>query len=301
MGARNSGRIRQIGHIGGPNAHLLYSLSVINGLAADTPPALDRSGPIRLRPLQTPVRPSCPPSATPRTLTNPVASAAGYLTQNGKMNLNAMTTPTKKPKAPRPDFADAHKACRTSAEREQLALVLSARWTSDELHEYARLFYFRNGKDYATPTSYRRAIADLGVHYRGLGYPDAKPSGYPHEWLELFRKGGSKLLPPRREGLLQRGRGLSHYRISDEEYGWPGHTEEFRSMIEQRARDYFKISPDQPVHVNAWAASQRAYWREQEAKLKAAAKARAATAPKSRIRFPKRDVGRANSVSRAHP
>jgi hypothetical protein len=167
------------------------------------------------------------PSATPRTLTNPVASAAGSLTQNGKMNLNAMTTPTKKPKAPRPDFADAHKACRTSAEREQLAMVLSARWTSEELHEYARLFYFRNGKDYATPTSYRRAIADLGVHYRGLGYPDAKPSDYPHTWLRQFRKGGSKPLPPRREGLLQRGRGLSHHRISEEEYGWPGHTEEF--------------------------------------------------------------------------
>jgi hypothetical protein len=35
-----------------------------------------------------------------------------------------------------------------------------------------------------------------------------------------------------------------------------------RSMIEQRTRDYFNIAPEQPVHVNAWAASQRAYWRE---------------------------------------
>jgi hypothetical protein len=33
-------------------------------------------------------------------------------------------------------------------------------------------------------------------------------------------------------------------------------------MIEQRAREYFKIGPGQPVHVNAWAASQRAYGRE---------------------------------------
>jgi hypothetical protein len=43
-------------------------------------------------------------------------------------------------------------------------------------------------------------------------------------------------------------------------------------MIEQRTRDYFSIAPDQPVHVNAWAASQRAYWREQAHENKEAAK-----------------------------
>lgn len=72
-------------------------------------------------------------------------------------------------------------------------------------------------------------------------------------------------MPPRREGLLQRGRGLGHHRVTDEEYAWPGHTEEYRAMIEQRCRDYFKIAPDKPVHVNAWAASHRAYCREQKA------------------------------------
>jgi hypothetical protein len=216
------------------------------------------------------------------------------------MNLNSATAttstdgpsallPAKKPKAHPTDFADARRACRTPAEREQLALVLKARWTSAELCEYARLFHFRNGKDYPTAMSYRRAIADLAVHYRGLGYPDAKPSDYPHQWLIQFRKGGSKLLPPRREGLLQRGRGLSQYRVSDEEYSWPGHTEEFRSMIEQRARDYFKITPEQPVHVNAWAASQRAYWREQYRVNKEAEKiAKAAKKAQAPLRSPKK-------------
>ncbi len=74
-----------------------------------------------------------------------------------------------------------------------------------------------------------------------------------------------------------RGRGQL-YRVDSEDYAWAGHTEEFRSMIELRTRDYFGIAPDQPVHVNAWAASHRAYWREQEAE----AKALAAKAPKSR-------------------
>jgi hypothetical protein len=75
-------------------------------------------------------------------------------------------------------------------------------------------------------------------------------------------------MPPRREGLLQRGRGLTH-RVTWEEYSWPEHTEEFRAMIEQRCRDYFKIAPDKPVHVNAWAASYRAYEREKYAQAEA--------------------------------
>jgi hypothetical protein len=203
-----------------------------------------------------------------RSPTNTVASAAVILTQIGKMNLNSVTTtntlPTKKPRAPQTEFADAHRACRTAAQREQLVLILKARWTETELREYARLYHFRNGKDYPTAASYRRAIADLAEHYWGMGHPNAKPADYPHDWLRQFRKGGSKLLPPRREGLLQRGRGLTH-RINEEEYAWPGHTEEFRSMIEQQTRDYFQIAPEQPVHVNAWAASHRAYEREQQA------------------------------------
>jgi hypothetical protein len=165
-----------------------------------------------------------------------------------------MTSPTKKTKAALHDFADAQKACRTAAEHEQLALVVKAGWTPSELHEYARLHYFKNGKDYPTATSYRHAIDDI-----------AGRTDYPHDWLRQFRKGGSKPLPPRRQGLLQRGRGLSLYRIGSEEYAWPGHTEEFRSMIEQRTRDYFKITPGRPVHVNAWAASKRAYEREKYA------------------------------------
>ena len=71
-----------------------------------------------------------------------------------------MTAPPTKPKAA-PDFADARKACRTPEEHERLAKIIKAGWTSAEFHEYARLYFFRNGRDYPTPTSYRRAIADI--------------------------------------------------------------------------------------------------------------------------------------------
>lgn len=185
-----------------------------------------------------------------------------------------MTTPTKKPKPPsQTEFADAHRACRTPAEHAQLALVLRAQWTSAELYEYARLYYFKNGRDYPTPASYRRAIADLAGHYRVMTYTDAKPSDAPHEWLKTFRKGGSEPLPPRREGLLIRGRGNGP-KVTSDEYAWPDHTEEFRSLIEQRCRDYFKnIPPELPVHPNAWAASKRAYDREMYADAEAERKA----------------------------
>jgi hypothetical protein len=199
-----------------------------------------------------------------------------------------MSPPTKKSKAPRPDFADAYKACRTTTEREQLGLVLKAGWTSAELSEYARLYFPRNGRDYATPTSYRRAIADVagGSKWR---HANEEPScDRPFTWLKLFREGGSKILPPRREGLLQRGRGHI-FRVDSEEYAWPGHTEEFRSMIEQRTRDYFDIPPDQPVHVNSWAASQRAYWRELANDKKEATKK--AQTPKSHKK-PRKPAGR---------
>jgi hypothetical protein len=185
------------------------------------------------------------------------------------MNLSSETTtnplPTKKPKSRPTEFAEAHRASRNVTEREQLALVLKANWTEAELHEYARLFHFRNGKDYPTATSYRRAIADLAAHYSGLVYPSAKPSDYPHTWLKDFRRGGSKPLSPRREGLLRRGRGKGA-KVTRDEYAWPGHSEEFRSMIEQQARDYSQIAPELPLHPNAWAAAHRAYLREQQAK-----------------------------------
>jgi hypothetical protein len=176
--------------------------------------------------------------------------------------------PPKKPKTDQPDFADASRACRTPAEREQLELILRAQWTSAELQEYARLFYFKNGRDYPTPSSYRRAITDLARHYYLMTYTDAKPSQCPHEWLRQFRKGGSMPLPPRREALLKRGRGNGP-EVTPEEYAWPHHTEEFRELIEQRCRDHFTIAPDQPVHPNAWAASLRWYDREKQAAVNA--------------------------------
>ena len=182
-------------------------------------------------------------------------------TANGD-DSNNMTKKPKKPKAPLP-FAEARRACRTRAEREQLELVIKARWKPSELYEYARLYFFKNGKDYPTPVSYRLAIGGLARHYHGMTYTDTKPSQYPHDWLMAFRRGGSKPLPPRREGLLQRGRGNGPSVTSDE-YAWPGHTEEFRALIELRCRDYFKNIPrDEPVPPNAWAASLRWYHREQ--------------------------------------
>jgi len=184
-----------------------------------------------------------------------------------------MTTTPKKSKATRPDFTDARRACRTPAEQEQLAKVIAAGWTSAELHEYSRLFFFKNHRDYPTPVSYRRALSDIAG-----SYSNARICESATLWRKKFRKGGSKPRPPRREGLLIRARGQSP-RIESYEYSWPDHTEEYRSMIEQRARDYFKISPEQPLHVNCWAASQRWYWREQQAEADAVAKALAATKP----------------------
>jgi hypothetical protein len=193
------------------------------------------------------------------------------------MNLTAMTTtdtadghlalpPPKKRKVYQTEFSTAHRACRTPLEREQLAEVIQAGWTEAELHEYARLFFFPNSKDYPTLLSYRRAIKSIAGYQKWMPpLCDTEPSYLgPIPWLKLFRRGKSKPLPPRRAGLLLRGKGMTH-RINDEEYSWPGHSEEYRLMIEQRARDYFKIGPEQPVHVNCWAASQRAYHREQRA------------------------------------
>src|SRR5260370_2899205 len=114
-----------------------------------------------------------------------------------------MTDPPKKSKAPKPNSADARNACRTPAEQEQLARIIKAGWTSAELSEYARLYFSRNGRDYPTPTSYRRAIGDI-VRCSKWRDVDEEPSyDDPLGWLELFRKGGSKLLPPRRPTFLQ--------------------------------------------------------------------------------------------------
>jgi hypothetical protein len=93
-------------------------------------------------------------------------------------------SPPKKPKVYRTKFVTAHRACKTDVEREQLALIIKARWTEAELQEYARVYYFRNSKDYPTASSYRAAIADLAS-------PEAEISSYPNEWLKEFRKGGS--------------------------------------------------------------------------------------------------------------
>src|SRR6266404_4374973 len=66
---------------------------------------------------------------------------SGVFNANRKMSLNAMTRPPKKSKAPPADFTEAQRACRTPAEREQLAIVVSDKWTPAELREYARLYF----------------------------------------------------------------------------------------------------------------------------------------------------------------
>jgi hypothetical protein len=173
------------------------------------------------------------------------------------MDLNAMTTtnsadghtalsPPKKPKVYRTEFVMAHRACKTAAEREQLALIIKARWTEAELQEFARVYCFRDGKDYPTAASYRHAIAHISfcattpLLQRPGGVDYSEQYVEPLTWRKLFRRGGSKVLPPRSPDLLRRGWvGV----VGSGEYCWPGHTIEFRSMIEQRCRDYFKNIP----------------------------------------------------------
>ena len=200
-----------------------------------------------------------------------------------------MTKPTKKLKPHDPTSPMSTKPAEPPQNVNSLSLLCETDGPA-ELHEFARLYYFKNGRDYPTPASYRRAIADI-AESRSTSYADAEPYyGPPRSWLKLFRKRGSKPLPPRREGLLLRGRGET-CRINYEEYAWLGHGEKYRSLIEQRARDYFKMAPEKPVHVNAWAASQRAYWREKWAEKETLRKkTEAATfylVPKSRKKMPK--------------
>jgi hypothetical protein len=169
------------------------------------------------------------------------------------------TNPTpKNSKARRTEFADAHRACRTPAERDQLALVIRDGWKGAELCEYARLYFFKNGRDYPTAMSYRLAIASIAKNYQPTfwGSTEYRRVSSHTEALERrkrFRQGGSKPLPPRREGLLKRGRGNGR-QVTSAEYAWPEHTEEFRAMIEQRARSYFRMEPDTPLHPNTWTA-----------------------------------------------
>jgi len=93
------------------------------------------------------------------------------------MPLNSVTTsntadgtssllPPKKPKARRTEFADPRRACRTPTETEHLDIIIRDGWTEAELHEYARLYFFQNNKDYPTAMSYRRAIASISESYR---------------------------------------------------------------------------------------------------------------------------------------
>jgi hypothetical protein len=193
-------------------------------------------------------------------------------TPNTTEDTSALLRPPKTPKVYRTEFATAYRACRTAAEREQLAEVIQAGWREAELTEFSRLHYFRNGKDYPTAVSFREAVADI------LTYGDAL------SWRKQFRKDGSKPLPPRPKRLLVRGRGFMTGGLTSADYSWHGHTEEFRSMIEERCRAYFKnMPPDQPVPVNAWAASLRWYEREQAAPALRAAAAKAAATEVARI------------------
>jgi hypothetical protein len=210
---------------------------------------------------------------------------------------NLAPLPPKKPKKVyRTEFVTAHRACQTDADREQLALIVKAQWTEAELAEYARIYYFKDGKDYPTAWAYRRAIADLSKdYYAALTRRRVKPSDHP-KWLKEFRDSGSVPIPPRREALLTRGRGNGPD-VGPDEYAWPEHSEEFRSMIEQRCRAYFTDIPaNQPIPPNAWAASLRWYRREQaEAAAAAREAARLATeavalvlSPKAKRRLAKR-------------
>lgn len=178
--------------------------------------------------------------------------------------------PPKKTKVYRTEFATAHRACRTTAEREQLSEVIRRGWTEAQLTEYARRYFFRNGKDYPTGVSYREAIATI------------VSSCGDRSWRKKF----SEPLSPRPERLLVRGKGFMTGAVTSADYSWPGHTEDFRSMIEQRCRAYFHIAAGKPVNVNAWAASLRWYEREQLDLRIAAEEARYSLIPKALKKSP---------------
>jgi hypothetical protein len=158
----------------------------------------------------------------------------------------------------RAGWQHARAACKDTSERERLAHVLQEGWTAMEFSEYARSCHRRPYKDYDTPAAYRKAL----LYFR---------TAVAQEWLNHFRAQGSKPLPPRDPKDLKWSPGP--YGIDSESPLWPFHPEGFVELIAQRSRAYFGIKETDELHANTWAASCRAYWREQAKNERLARKA----------------------------
>jgi hypothetical protein len=152
-------------------------------------------------------------------------------------------------------------ACAQPEQRAAFRAAIESGWTEVELTEYARLFYFRNGKDTATPPSYRKAIDQIALEEGG-----PRDERFALEWRASFRKAGSQLRPPRPLHYLKRHQSPDPLPIDHPLH--PDHTAALVDLVESRAREYFRIPTSENLHPNCWAASFRAYLREQVALAK---------------------------------
>jgi len=144
-------------------------------------------------------------------------------------------------------WASARSACREQIDHERLADVLAAGVTPLEFHELTRARFRRAHKDHPTPHAYRRSLQYFH-------------SADSQKWLRLFREHDGEPLPPRSPKDLRVSPGP--YGIDSEHRLWTWHTPDFIALIDARARAYFGIAEGAPLHVNAWGAACRAYWRE---------------------------------------
>ena len=147
----------------------------------------------------------------------------------------------------RSDWGDARKACKTIGDREALGLVIGNGWTPEELAEFARVCFFRNGKDYPTARSYRDAIRKIESD---IAWRAAKPTaqGLSYRWRKEFQAHGSKPIPPRDPATLKR---RDKFPVDEESWAWPYHTPEHRAEVESIARQRYSIAEHVPVP--AWA------------------------------------------------
>jgi hypothetical protein len=149
---------------------------------------------------------------------------------------------------PRTAWQDARNACKTIEDRTALGKVIAAGWSPEEVHEFARVCFFRTGKDQPTPKSYREAIHKIAGDIDWRERSDTF-KGLSRRWRKEFHQHGSVPIPPRDPSALKR---RDQYPIDVGSFDWPYHTPEHRSAIEQFARERFSIAPDRKVTPRQW-------------------------------------------------
>lgn len=183
------------------------------------------------------------------------ASAAEISVQNIP---HTRPRPKRKPKT---GLALIRAACVQPEQLAALDAAIKNGWTEVELTEYARLFFFLNGKDRATAHSYRKAVDEIALEESG-----------PHDerfalvWRTTFRQGGSQITASRPSHYLKREQSPDPLPIDHPLH--PDHTQARVALMETRARSYFGIEQWRDLHPNQWAAAFRAYLREQVALTK---------------------------------